>query len=328
MGRIKNEELYILDQTVSGNDRIIGSDGDDLKKTKNFSIDDILTYFQNNIPTSYTLPTATTTVLGGVKIDGTTVTITAGVISATPSGVAPTGLQKIGGGWRLIGRTSGNYAGLGIEAIDFSYKSLWTSIGATGYGSFAQGEDIKARNFGSIAMGALIDNNDISGFATGINHVTAGYVNTVFGVGQRITGMGCMAVGQAAEIISSGTNDWNNYPTKTMFVVGNGTVQNGTSSFAVLTRKNAFKVLYNGEVTAPSLTIALTDAEATGKVLVTKEWAQKGYTVSTLPAGVVGRRTYVTDSTVVASGNFGATVVGGGANTVPIFYNGTNWIIA
>ena len=34
---------------------------------------------------SYTLPTASTTVLGGVKIDGTTVTINNGVISASPS---------------------------------------------------------------------------------------------------------------------------------------------------------------------------------------------------------------------------------------------------
>tara|TARA_B100001250_G_scaffold207575_1_gene178208 strand:+ start:1603 stop:2808 length:1206 start_codon:yes stop_codon:yes gene_type:complete len=34
---------------------------------------------------SYTLPTATTTVLGGVKIDGTTITISNGVISGAPS---------------------------------------------------------------------------------------------------------------------------------------------------------------------------------------------------------------------------------------------------
>jgi hypothetical protein len=43
-----------------------------------------------NIPqyagTSYTLPTASTTVLGGVKIDGTSITISGGVISATTGG--------------------------------------------------------------------------------------------------------------------------------------------------------------------------------------------------------------------------------------------------
>ena len=36
--------------------------------------------------TSYTLPTATTSVLGGVKVDGTTITITDGVISSTGGG--------------------------------------------------------------------------------------------------------------------------------------------------------------------------------------------------------------------------------------------------
>ena len=53
-----------------------------------------------------------------------------------------------------------------------------------------------------------------------------------------------------------------------------------------------------------------------------------GYTVATLPTGTIGDRAYVTDSTVIASGNFGATVAGTGGNVVPVFYDGTNWIIA
>jgi len=40
------------------------------------------------IPAAYTLPTATTSVLGGVKVDGTTVTITDGVISSVGGGGA------------------------------------------------------------------------------------------------------------------------------------------------------------------------------------------------------------------------------------------------
>lgn len=72
------------------------------------------------------------------------------------------------------------------------------------------------------------------------------------------------------------------------------------------------------------------------KIAVTKEWVnanigydKTGYTVATLPGTPsAGDRTFVTDSTVAASGNFGATVVGGGANTVPVFYDGSNWIIA
>jgi len=38
-----------------------------------------------NVPT-YTLPTASTSVLGGVKVDGTSITVSSGVISATGGG--------------------------------------------------------------------------------------------------------------------------------------------------------------------------------------------------------------------------------------------------
>lgn len=50
----------------------------------------------------------------------------------------------------------------------------------------------------------------------------------------------------------------------------------------------------------------------------------KGYTVATLPTGVTGDVVYVTDALTPASLT---TVVGGGAQVVPVFYNGTNWIV-
>lgn len=40
-----------------------------------------------------------------------------------------------------------------------------------------------------------------------------------------------------------------------------------------------------------------------------------------------GARAMINDSTVAASGNFGAIVVGGGVNTVPVFFDGLNWLI-
>jgi hypothetical protein len=51
----------------------------------------------------------------------------------------------------------------------------------------------------------------------------------------------------------------------------------------------------------------------------------KVYTVSTLPtAGTAGRRAFVNNAlTPVAL----SAVVGGGALTVPVFDNGTNWIV-
>ena len=50
-----------------------------------------------------------------------------------------------------------------------------------------------------------------------------------------------------------------------------------------------------------------------------------GYTVATLPTGVTGARAYVTNA---LAPSYGATVVGGGSVTIPVFYNGTNWIVA
>jgi hypothetical protein len=49
------------------------------------------------------------------------------------------------------------------------------------------------------------------------------------------------------------------------------------------------------------------------------------YTVATLPSAATsgaGARSFVSDA---ASPTFGATVVGGGAVTVPVYSDGTNW---
>ena len=62
----------------------------------------------------------------------------------------------------------------------------------------------------------------------------------------------------------------------------------------------------------------------TGKLDVAGTIKTLGYTVATLPTGVVGARAYVTDALTPV---FGATVVTGGAVTIPVFYNGTNWIV-
>ena len=51
------------------------------------------------------------------------------------------------------------------------------------------------------------------------------------------------------------------------------------------------------------------------------------YTVATLPTASTsnaGTRTFVSDSSTTT---FGATVTGGGTNTVPVYSNGTSWKI-
>lgn len=63
----------------------------------------------------------------------------------------------------------------------------------------------------------------------------------------------------------------------------------------------------------------------TGTVTATATVKTGGYTVATLPAGTVGMRAYVTDATAPA---YNAALVGGGAVTVPVFYNGAAWVSA
>jgi hypothetical protein len=50
-------------------------------------------------------------------------------------------------------------------------------------------------------------------------------------------------------------------------------------------------------------------------------------TVAGLPSPTTGRRRFVSDSTVVAAGNFGNAVAGGGANKVPVYADGSAWFI-
>jgi hypothetical protein len=70
--------------------------------------------------------------------------------------------------------------------------------------------------------------------------------------------------------------------------------------------------------------VGIGTSSPTGKLDVSGTIKTLGYTVATLPTGVVGARAYVTDA---LAPTFGATVVTGGAVTIPVFYNGTNWVV-
>jgi hypothetical protein len=71
--------------------------------------------------------------------------------------------------------------------------------------------------------------------------------------------------------------------------------------------------------------IGNTTDPGTGNLRVNGKVKTGGYTVATLPAGVVGDIAYVTDAT--APTYLGA-LIGGGAITCPVFFNGTAWVSA
>lgn len=56
----------------------------------------------------------------------------------------------------------------------------------------------------------------------------------------------------------------------------------------------------------------------------------KLYTVATLPTAstaLAGTRAAVSDSNAAYTAGIGATVAAGGSNIVPVFCNGSNWLI-
>jgi hypothetical protein len=84
------------------------------------------------IPAAYTLPTATTSVLGGVKIDGTSITITNGVISSTGVGTVDWSVIQNRPTFSIVA-TSGLYQDLsGKPTIPTSILNLGISDGLPG----------------------------------------------------------------------------------------------------------------------------------------------------------------------------------------------------
>ena len=96
------------------------------------------------IPTAYTLPTATTSTLGGVKVDGTTITITDGVISATSSGTTYTAGQGIVIDNGEISVDFGNE----IENGSFSFTQHYDNEDFYKYTSYMYPDEINITSYG------------------------------------------------------------------------------------------------------------------------------------------------------------------------------------
>lgn len=177
-----------------------------------------------------------------------------------------------GTGFRIRGRNNTFYGPIGDDAVDFSYSSGVSSTnGSIGTNSFSSGIDIKTPGYLANSFGYLIDNRGSGSFNGGYNLYNTGYTNSIFGTGHVVNSMNTTVIGQAANIITEQITDYNS-TNKPMLVVGNGTITNNDESYNVLTRSDAFKVMFNGSVLAPSLTTGLITSDVTGKILITKEY--------------------------------------------------------
>jgi len=230
-----------------------------------------------------------------------------------------------GTGFRIRSRNNTFYGPIGDDAVDFSYSSEVSSTnGSIGTNSFSSGIDVKTPGYLANSFGYLIDNRGSGSFNGGYNLYNTGYTNSIFGTGHIVNSMNTTVIGQAANIITEQITDYNS-TNKPMLVVGNGTITNNDESYSVITRSDAFKVMFNGSVLAPSLTTSLITSDITGKILITKD-----YLTSVAPNGSETKINAGTNVTVSGIGTIASPyVINSTASGTSIIYfdNGSNTIV-
>jgi uncharacterized protein YjbI with pentapeptide repeats len=101
----------------------------------------------SNTPAAYSLPTATTSVLGGVKVDGSTITIASGVISAATgsSYTLPTATTSVLGGVKVDGTSI--VINSGIISSTYSYTLPAATVSTLGGVRLGTGVGLDANGF-------------------------------------------------------------------------------------------------------------------------------------------------------------------------------------
>lgn len=199
------------------------------------------------------------------------------------------------------------FAPIGEGSIDFgSVFGTDTDYGAACSGGFNVGTDNKLLDNGFGSHVTIGYGNNVGGYynniaigvynilSQGYSNIVAGYSNTantdsltpcsvVLGTHNNQLGYLGVTLGAALYNSAKGTTvvgmanteyvDAITSPTRPAFIVGIGDMSLGAGDYGTANfRKDGLIVRFNGEITAPNTTIAIIDAESTGKQLVTKEW--------------------------------------------------------
>jgi len=204
-------------------------------------------------------------------------------------------LDEGGGiGHVINGRTSANYGNIGLYATDLSFSDATSSVrGATGQSSFTTGTNTRASSINAVALNGTTIASGINSLATGNSTTASNQEATAMGGFTTSSGHRSMAVNSsntASGYASFVANENNTSPSYGETVIGVNatnytpssatTFNSGDRQFTVGigassgARADGLQVMKNGIVTTPSLTQALIDADATGKILTTKEWVQ------------------------------------------------------
>ncbi|MDY3316326.1 hypothetical protein PG630_03245 [Riemerella anatipestifer] len=168
-------------------------------------------------------------------------------------------------GWRMIGRASSGFGGIGSSAVDFSYSNdvNVTDNGALGTASFAVGEDVKASGDLSVVFGKKNKSEGDFSVAFGKDSYAKGALSFAFGnkaqaesgafaFGREVVAQNLFStvLGFGNTLVSGGDNFYNPTAKRRLFVIGNGsTTVDGTGVITgVAQRSDAFTILSNGQM--------------------------------------------------------------------------------
>jgi hypothetical protein len=298
---------------------------------------------------AYTLPAATSSTLGGVKPDGTTITNTSGAISVTYGTSSNTAVQGGGALGTPLSGTLTNVSGLPISTgISGLGSGVATALGNTagGTGGFALQSGLTsylplaggtmtgtitasdASTYGSSGISGTTINNSIIGGSTAAAGTFTAAAASSLAMSGNITFSSTNAVttsGTAAISLTTSTQAGANNAAIISIKAGNnnqasGSNNGGNVSIGAGNASGAGSTGNGGNIT---LTPGTSIGGTRGDVIIATTLQLHGYTVATLPAGNVGDTAYVTDA---LSPTFLVAVTGGGAVVTPVFYNGSAWV--
>lgn len=241
----------------------------------------------------------------------------------------------------IVKGTPTDSTGIGVSWIDVT-DSTETRVSADDYESIRVGKFIGAQGYISLATGSGVGNavRDLKLQHYGGNicfgKATTGCTANQSGFGSASTNFsvyGNSTIASGIGIVELGSiqtdADANNLGLLTFIAAANSPNYKEVARVLTVTRGATanqrggafiFQIQPNG-------TAGVTTAGEWDSTMLKVNTPVKtgGYTVSTLPSGVVGMRAYVTDQLAACAG-IGAALTGGGAVVCPVYYNGSAWV--
>lgn len=151
--------------------------------------------------------------------------------------------------------------------------------------------------------------------------------NYFFGNGSQLTGITASNVDANALVGNTLSANITTSSLTTLGTLGTLSVSGATTSGNIFTngRISAFGNVVAGNILTPG------QVSTSGNIYANNFIGTTEFTSNPVPYAnlslVAGSRSFINDSNLSASGNFGAVVSGGGANIVPVWSDGTNWYI-